>query len=185
MKSANRSAYFSTFQLILLALFSALIVVAKIALRTPLQLPGHSGIFWMAILIVATKVVPQRGTASLVGLTSGLLAAFLGVGDFGALNTILSYAVIGLGTELALLLLPNMESLPQAALVGALGHMGKFLVKWGIGALTGAPIGFVALGLLRSIAGYIIFGALGGVLGSLTLIALRRAGFFAYLMEKH
>jgi hypothetical protein len=30
----------------------------------------------------------------------------------------------------------------------------------------------------------ILFGALGGVLGALTLKALRRAGFFAYLAEK-
>jgi hypothetical protein len=185
MKKAIQRPYFSTFQMILLALFSALIVVAKITLRTPLQLSGHSGIFWMALMIVATKIVPQRGTASLVGITSGLLAAFLGVGDFGALNTILSYAVIGIGTEFALFLLPNMESVPQAALVGAIGHIGKLLVKWAIGAMTGAPIGFIALGLIRSIAGYIIFGALGGVLAALTLVALRRAGFFAYLMEKH
>src|SRR5512139_159101 len=106
MIKVKRGAYFSTFQLVLLALFSALIVVAKITFRTPLQLPGHSGIFWMAIMIVATKVVPLRGTASLVGLTSGLLAAFLGLGDFGVLNTVLSYAVIGVGTDFALLLLP-------------------------------------------------------------------------------
>ena len=86
----KKKPYLSTFQLILLALFSALVVVAKIALRLPLQLPGHSGIFWMAIVVVAAGVVPKRGAASLVGLTSGILAAFLGLGDFGALNTFLS-----------------------------------------------------------------------------------------------
>jgi hypothetical protein len=32
--------------------------------------------------------------------------------------------------------------------------------------------------------GYLIFGALGGLLGALTLKALRRAGFFSYLAEK-
>jgi hypothetical protein len=64
-----KSRYFSTFQLILLALLAALIVVAKIALRLPLQLPGHSGIFWMAIVIVAAGIVPKVGAASLVGLT--------------------------------------------------------------------------------------------------------------------
>jgi hypothetical protein len=42
----------------------------------------------------------------------------------------------------------------------------------------------VALGLLRAIIGYIVFGAIGGVLGWVTLKALRRAGFFAYLAEK-
>jgi hypothetical protein len=181
----RREPYFSTFQLILLALFAALVVVAKIALRLPLQLPGHSGIFWMAIVVVATGVVHKPGAASLVGLTSGIIAAFLGLGDFGALNTFLSYTAVGVGTDLALWLLGgNPENLVVATLAATLGHMGKFLVKWGLGVVTGAPVGFIALGLLRAVIGYVVFGALGGLLGALTLKALRRAGFFAYLAEK-
>jgi hypothetical protein len=179
-----RERYFSTFQLILLAMFAALIVVVKIALRLPLQLPGHSGIFWMAIIIVAAGIVPQRGATSLVGLSSGIIAAFLGMGDLGALNTFLSYTMVGVGTDLALLLLRDPENLVVATLAGTLGHVGKFLVKWGLGVLSGAPVGFIALGLLRAVVGYVVFGALGGLLGGLTLAALRRAGFFAYLSEK-
>jgi hypothetical protein len=176
--------YLSTFQLILLALFAALVVVAKIALRLPLQMPGHSGIFWMAIVIVSAGVVSKPGAASVVGLTSGIIAAFLGLGDFGALNTFLSYTMVGVGTDLALMLLGDPETPIVAALAGTLGHVAKFLVKWGLGVLTGAPVGFIALGLARAVIGYIIFGALGGLLGAFTLKALRRAGFFAYLAEK-
>lgn len=183
--AGHRDRYFSTFQLILLALMAALVVVAKIALRLPLQLPGHSGIFWMAIVIVAAGIVPKRGAASLVGLTSGLLSAFLGLGDFGALNTFLSYTAVGVGTDLALWLLGDNPENPVVAMLAAtLGHTAKFLVKWGMGVLTGAPVGFVALGLVRAMIGYAVFGALGGLLGALTLRALRRAGFFAYLAEK-
>ncbi len=180
----ERQPYFSTFEMVLLALFSALVVVAKIALRTPIQMPGHTGIFWMAIIVVAAGVVTKRGAASLVGVTSGLIAAFLGMGDFGALNTFLSYTAVGLGTDLALWLLRDPENLIVAALAGIIGHMGKFLVKWALAALTGAPVGFVALGLARALIGYVVFGALGGLLGALTLSALRRAGFFSYLAEK-
>ena len=120
----------------------------------------------------------------MVGLTSGIIAAFLGMGDFGALNTFLSYTMVGVGTDLTLLLLRDPENLAVAMMAGTLGHLGKFLVKWLLGILTGAPVGFIALGLVRAIVGYIIFGALGGLLGGLTLAALRRAGFFAYLAEK-
>jgi ABC-type thiamin/hydroxymethylpyrimidine transport system permease subunit len=180
-----KQRYFSTFQLILLALFSALIVVAKIALRTPLQLSGHSGVFWMAIIIVGARVVPKPGAASLIGVTSGILAAFLGLGDFGALDTFLSYAIVGIASDGILLLLQgDTDNLIVAIIVGIFGHIGKFLVKWLFGFITGAPIGFVALGLLRAVLGYIIFGALGGVLGWATLKALKRAGFFAYMAEK-
>jgi len=176
--------YLSTFELVLLALFSALIVVAKVALRLPLQLPGHSGLFWVALVVVAAGVVPKRGAASLVGCTSGILAAFLGLGDMGALNTLLSYAAVGIATDLALWLLRDPENLLVAVLVGTFGHMGKFVVKFLLETATGAPAGFVALGLLRSVLNYLLFGALGGLLGGLTLRALRRAGFFAYLAER-
>jgi hypothetical protein len=91
---------------------------------------------------------------------------------------------VGVGTDLALLLLGNPENLAVAGLAGALGHFAKFLVKWAFGALTGAPVGFVALGLAKAMIGYVVFGALGGVLGALTLLALKRAGYFAYLAEK-
>lgn len=179
-----KERYFSTFQMILLGLFAALVVVAKIALRMPVQMSGHSGIFWMAIVIVAAGVVPKPGAASVVGLTSGIIAAFLGMGDFGALNTFLSYTMVGVGTDLSLLLLRDPENLVTGALAGTLGHFCKFLVKWALGTLTGAPVGFVVLGLAKAIVGYIVFGALGGLLGSLTLKALHKAGFFAYLAEK-
>ena len=179
-----KERYFSTFQLILLALLAALIVVAKIALRLPIRTPGHSGIFWMGIIIVAAGLVPKPGATSVVGLTSGVIAAFLGMGDLGAINTLLSYTMVGVGADLALLLLRNPENLVVAALVGIFGHMSKFLVKWALGVLLGAPVGLVALGLVWSLVGYIIFGALGGLLGGLTLAALKRAGFFAYLAEK-
>lgn len=179
-----KDRYFSTFQLILLALFAALVVVAKIALKTPIQMSGHTGIFWMAIIIVAAGVVPRAGAASLVGLTSGILAAFLGMGDFGALNTLLSYTMVGVGADLALLLLRNLDNLAVCMLVAALGHLGKFLVKWVLGAITGAPLGFLALGQAWALLSYVVFGALGGLLGWLTLKALRRAGFFAYLAER-
>jgi hypothetical protein len=183
-ESQPKTPYFSTFQLILLALLAALIVVSKIALRLPVRLPGHSGILWMAIVIVAAGIVPKRGAASLVGLTSGVIAAFLGLGDHGALNTLLSYTAVGVAAELSLILLGSPENLLVGGLVGILGHLGKFVVKWVFGVLTGIPVGFVTLGLAWSALGYVVWGALGGLLGALTLRALRKAGFFAYLAEK-
>ena len=71
---------FSAFELILLALFAALIVVAKIALELPLQMPGHSGIFWMAIVIVAAGVVPKRGRLQPGGSDIGHPGCFSGAG---------------------------------------------------------------------------------------------------------
>ena len=44
------------------------------------------------ILIVAARVVPNQGAGrSLVGLSSGTAGGLFGIGDFGALDTVLSY----------------------------------------------------------------------------------------------
>jgi hypothetical protein len=69
-------------------------------------------------------------------------------------------------------------------LAGDNGLQAKFWVKWLFGIVSGVLVGFVALGLAKALVGYVVFGAIGGLLGGLTLLALRRAGFFAYLAEK-
>ena len=179
-----RKGYFTTFELILLALFSALVVVDKIVLHLPLRIPGHSGVTWMAILIVARGLVPKTGALSLVGLTSGLLAAFLGLGDLGAIYTVFSYIASGVSVDLIALFLGGVESIVPAALAGTMGNVAKMLTKTVMAVLLQIPAGFIALGLLYSFFTNAVAGLLGGLLGWLILRALRRAGFFVYLAEK-
>jgi hypothetical protein len=176
--------YFTTFELILLTLFSALVVVDKIVLHLPLDLPGHSGVTWMAILIIARGLVPKTGALSLVGLTSGLLAAFLGLGDLGAIYTVFSYLASGVGVDLIALFLGGVDNIVAAALAGIVGNVAKMLIKTVMAVLLQIPAGFVALGLLYSFITNTVAGLLGGLLGWLLLRALRRAGFFLYLAEK-
>jgi hypothetical protein len=180
----KRERYFSTFDLILLALFAALVVVAKIVLRLPLRMPGHSGMFWMAILVVARGLVPKTGALSLVGLSSGLLAAFLGMGDLGPIYTFFSYLASGIAVDFMALFLGGVDKAIPGVLVGIIGNVAKLFMKFLLGILLSIPTGFAAFGLLASLGTYTLFGGLGGLLGWLILRALRRAGFFAYLAEK-
>ena len=175
---------FSTFELTLLALFSALIVAAKIGLRFPIQVPGHSGVFWMALMVTALGIVPKLGAGTLVGLTSALLATFLGLGDLGAVYTFVSYLMLGVAADLVAYFLGGVKKPIPAALVGGVGNVAKMLVKTLMATLMGIPAGFVALGMLYSFTTNLISGLVGGFLGYLILKALRKAGFFAYLQEK-
>ena len=168
----------------MLALFSALIVAAKIGLRFPVKIPGHSGVFWMALVVVALGIVPKLGAGSIVGLTSAFLAVFLGLGDQGAIYTFFSYLVLGVASDLVARFLGGVQKPIPAALVGAVGNASKMLAKPLMASLMGIPGGFLALGLLYSFGTNLLSGALGGFLGYLILEALRKAGFFAYLEEK-
>lgn len=179
-----RTPRFSTFELILLALFSSLVVVSKIVLHFPIGIPGHSSVFWMAIVVVALGIVPKLGAGSIVGLISAVLAAFLGLGDRGPVYTFVSYLVLGIFSDLAAAFMGGVEAWLPAALVGAVGSVSKMIAKAIMGSLVGVPAGFLAFGLFLSFASNVLSGAIGGLLGYLVLRALRKAGFFSYLAEK-
>jgi hypothetical protein len=177
-----RRTYFSTFEVLLLAVFAALVVVSHVALRLPLKIPGHSGVVWMALLVVARGVVPKLGAASTVGLLSGLLAAFVGVGDKGGLDTLLSYAAAGAGIDLVCGLAP--PGALTCAVAGLVGNLAKLGVKVLLELWIGIPTGFLVLGRAYPALTHTVFGLAGGYLGALVLAALRRAGFFTYLAAR-
>lgn len=175
---------FSTFELLLLASFAALVAGTNVALRFPIRLPGHSGIVWMALLVTARAVVPRSGAATLTGLFSGLMASFLGVGDRGALVTLLSYTAAGVGVDLAMLSPGTVAGAGRFALAGAAGNVVKLGLKVILELWIGIPTGFVLFGRMPALLSHALFGAAGGLLGYLAVRALRRAGYFAYLAER-
>ncbi|MGD0945797.1 MAG: cobalt ABC transporter permease [Candidatus Binatia bacterium] len=176
--------YFSLFELLLLAMLAALIVVANFALRFPIRLPGHSGVVWMALLVTAATIVPKRGAAITAGCISGVLAAFVGIGDRGALDTVLSYAAAGVGVDLSMMVLGRGARVASCVVAGALGNLLKLATKVMLEVWIGIPTGFVLLGRLYPAATHTLLGLAGGYLGFLVVGALRRAGFFAYVAEK-
>jgi hypothetical protein len=177
-----RRPYFSTFELLLLAVFAALVVVGNVALRLPVKMPGHSGVVWMAVLVTARGVVPKRGAAAAVGLLSGLLAAFVGVGDKGGLDTLVSYAAAGVVVDLVLAFAP--ASPLTAAVAGLAGNLAKLGVKVLLELWIGIPTGFLVVGRTFPAVTHAVFGLAGGYLGYLVLGSLRRAGLFTYLAGK-
>ena len=182
--SGLKQRYFSTFQLMQIVLFAGLVIVLELTLRLPgIALPGHAGLFGVTVMVVAAGIIPKPGTATLVGVTCGILGAFVGVGNFGALHTFITFAIMGIFVELVMRL-PKRESLWVTVPAAILGNFGRLLARFGLALVSGAPAGVVALGFARAIIGYIIFGIIGGILAGLTLKALRRAGYFAYIADK-
>ncbi len=182
--TAGTGPYLSTFELLLLAMLASLVVVANLALRFPIRMPGHSGIVWMAVLVTARGVVPKRGAAMITATFSGIAAAFLGIGDKGPLDTLLSYTAAGLGVDIVMGLVTEPDRALVYALAGAAGNLAKLGMKVLLELWIGIPTGFVLIGRLYPAVTHLVFGLAGGYLGFLVLRALRRAGFFAYLAER-
>ncbi len=166
---------FALRELVLIALVAGLIVLSKSLFRISIHVPGHSGLFWMALLIVARGVVRRPGAATAVGLVSGLLAVMLVPGQEG-IFTWVKYVAPGLALDMMALVLPTGFHHPvQAAVMGALGNLGKLAAGYLLAVALGLPSGFIALGLGLAAVSHAAFGAAGGALGALLLGRLYRA----------
>jgi hypothetical protein len=176
----GRAAYIwslSLRDLLLLALVAALCILAKLVLRVPLHVPGHSGVLWVALFVIGRGLVDKRGAGVLLGLIAGLLAQFAGFGDVGPLEWT-KWLAAGVILEVLTLALPgDLRGFPKAIVVGAALHLGKLAALLLAGMILQVPFSILFLGLGLSATTHVLFGALGGFLGALGLRELRKIPF--------
>lgn len=161
---------------VIIALVSALIIGAKFYLRVSLHIPGHSGLFWMALIVIGVGLVRRPGAGTLIGLLTAILATILVPGRQGIL-TGAKYFIPGLLFDILTPLMGNRLHRPLVAMViAASANVAKLLTAYVLGVIAGIPSGFLALGIGLATTTHLVFGALGGLLGSLVLKRLMRAG---------
>jgi hypothetical protein len=160
--------------LLLIALVAALCMLAKLVLRVPVHVPGHSGVLWVALFVICRGIVDKRGTGVMLGVVAGVLAQFMGFGDVGPLEwTKWLAAGVVLG-GLTLVIPGDLRSFPKAIVAGAALHLGKLAALTLAGIILQVPFALLFLGLGWSATTHVLFGALGGFLGAVGLRELRR-----------
>lgn len=163
--------------LLLIALVAALCMLAKQLLRVPINVPGHSGVLWVALFVICRGLVDKRGTGLLLGLVAGLLAQFAGFGHQGPFEWT-KWLAAGAILELLTLVVPgDLRGWGKAALVGAGLHLGKLAALTVAGLILRVPLALLLLGLGWSATTHVLFGVFGGLLGALALRQLRRVPF--------
>jgi hypothetical protein len=160
--------------LLLIALVAALCVLAKLVLRIPIHVPGHSGVLWVALFVICRGLVDKRGVGILLGMVAGVLAQFMGFGDVGPLEWT-KWLAAGIVLEVLTLVLPgDLRSFAKAIVIGAALHLGKLTALTLAGLILQVPFSLLFLGLGYSATTHVLFGALGGFLGALGLRELRK-----------
>jgi hypothetical protein len=160
--------------LVLLALVAALCVMSKQVLRLPIHVPGHSGVLWVALFVVARGLVAKRGAGVMLGIVTGVLATFMGFGDQGPFEWT-KWVAAGITLEVLAIVLPgDLRSPFKAMITGAGVHLAKLASMVLVSLALRLPLGFVALGLGWSATTHVVFGVAGGLLGGLALRELRR-----------
>lgn len=165
--------------LLVLVLLADLAMLGKAVIRMPLHVPGHAGILWVAVFIVARGLVDKKGAALLLGVVAGFVATALGLGDKGPLAWT-QYVAAGAALELVCLLVPGtLDHLAKAAVAGGAANLGNLVSMVLVSVVLRLPLGFAVLGLGYSAATHLVFGVIGGLLGAVLLRALRRIPYFA------
>lgn len=173
-KRSRKRQLFTTQDLVVLALFAALVALSKVVLRMPLHVPGHSGITWMAILLVGRGLVRCLWAGTVLGFVSGIIAVAV-VGGREGLLLWLKYLAPGAMMDLAALMSREHLGHPfVGAVAGAIANAAKLVTSLLVSLALGVPTGYLALGLGLSATTHVVFGALGGWLGTLVLRLLRR-----------
>lgn len=180
----RRTGYFSTFELMLLTELAALSVVLKLVLRLPMRMPGKSGVFEVALIVLAHGLVPRFGSGTYMQTLTGLVRAMLGAGGGILYYTLPRTVVRGLMVDAVLAVPWGRARIVGYALAGAAAGAGKALVGYLMLWLLDPPKEALAVLLGYTLVTHTIFGAIGGVLGERILAALERAGLRDYLAER-
>lgn len=142
-------------------------------LHLPLHMPGHTSIWWMGILVVGKGVIGKFGSGIVMGIVSGLLAVFLGMGNTGVFE-FLKYFIPGLLIDLLAPFYRYKLGNPfVGAICGALASLSKLAASIAVGLLVNTPLLFLTLGLGYVAFCHVIYGAIGGILAAIIIRQLK------------
>lgn len=143
-----------------------LVVVLHSMWRGGLQLPGHHGLEWMALLMIGRRTSGTRwaATTSSIGAATTALLPFFGFDDpFIWLVYLLPGLIIDL---LYFVPLKWQHQIVGLALLGGVAHASKPLLRLGINLLTGWPYGSILYGIVYPLTTHIVFGVIGAAAGA-------------------
>lgn len=148
-------------------LFAAGVAAALLhaATRFPLHLPGHQGLAWMAILMIARLASPYRWAASVAALGAAAAAPFLGFHD-----PLVPFAYLLPGVVLDLAALLTARNLGALLVGAALGYAAHPALDWLALHAFGAHYGPAG----PAFAAHLLFGLAGALLGAGLWRAARR-----------
>ncbi|MCD1293451.1 cobalt ABC transporter permease [Methanocella sp. CWC-04] len=171
-----RKTYFSLYELTILSLLGALVFILRVYLRVPMHIPGKSGLFWVIPIILGVAIVSRPGSGTYIGFISGVLAAFLGMGDSGIFD-FFKYLTMGITIDvLGQVFKGHLTNPIVGIMLGAAGNLSKMVVNYYVDVMLGVPASFILMGIGLASVSHFIFGGLGGLIASILLNRLYRAG---------
>ena len=177
MRTLRQKKYFLVYEVAFLSLMAALVYVFKTFFRTPIQLPGHTAIFWVIPFIIGIGLTRKFGAGTYIGVLSGLLIGFVGIADTGPFK-VFEYTAMGLTMDILALAFRGHLTNPLVGLVlGAFGSFDKMLVNYAITSALSVNANILLAGIGIAGASHLIFGGAGGVISGIILNRIKHVQF--------
>jgi len=154
-------------EVILLLLAGILAIVLHARLRTPLNIPGHHGIEFMAIILAARLSSNIKWASSISALGIGIFILFPVLGFKDPMMGF-NYMLPCFFVDIAYNSIQNKKyGNLILALPAGIGYMLIPLSRIITNVLTGYPYGsFLKYGFITPLATFLLFGLMGGILGT-------------------
>ncbi|ADN35979.1 conserved hypothetical protein [Methanolacinia petrolearia DSM 11571] len=168
--------YFTLNEIALMSLLGGLVFVMLMALRMPLHIPGHTGIFMVIPVIIGVAIIQKPGSGTYIGLVAGVLLSFFGVSALHVFD-VFQYTALGMVTDIiGYSFRYRMDLTPVSVLAGIAGNLAKMLVNFAVNLAIGIPLVVVIIEAGISSVSHTIFGALGGLISAYLIARLIRTG---------
>jgi hypothetical protein len=177
MQKPVKNRYFLLYEVTFLSLMSALVYVFKTYFKTPIGLAGHNGIFWVIPFVIGVGITRKFGSATYIGVLSGLLIGTIGMNDEGIFK-FFEWAAQGVAIDvLALVFRGHLDNLAVGFVVGAFGNLVKGIVNFSLSIILTQGAHILLLGIGTVLLSHLIFGGLGGLISAIVLNRIRHMRF--------
>jgi hypothetical protein len=177
MLEVDHKKYFLVYEVSFLSLMAALVYVFKTFFKTPIQLPGHTAIFWVIPFIIGIGLTRKFGAGTYIGVLSGLLIGFVGGADTGPFK-VFEYIAMGATMDVLALGFKGHLTNPLVGLIlGAFGSFDKMLVNYAITSALSVNANILLVGIGVAGASHLIFGGAGGVISGIILNRVQHVPF--------
>jgi hypothetical protein len=176
-RALTRKKYFLVYEVCFLSLMAALVYVFKTFFKTPIQLPGHTAIFWVIPFIIGIGVTRKFGAGTYIGILSGLLIGFVGMADTGPFKV---FEYIAMGVTMDIIAVAFKSHLTNALvgfLMGAFGSFDKMLINYSITSALSLNANILLAGIGVAGAVHLIFGGAGGIVATVVLGRVQKLHF--------
>ncbi|HSD83263.1 MAG TPA: hypothetical protein VLG46_05370 [Anaerolineae bacterium] len=150
--------------LLLLGLGAAIVALVKV-FDLSLKLPGHTGIVWLALLLIGRTTSNYRWAASVSGVGSAVVS-LLPLWGFGDPLKWLSFLLVAVALDVLFNLFSRWQhAVLFLAVSGSLAHAVKPLSRILISSFTGLQYTSLLTGALYPLAMHLLFGFIGALVG--------------------